>query len=227
MEFKQLDFFEETGKKDSRGMVELKSIDFRSQIGFYKELKDVQGANDLTDKAYELLHYLYTNHARPEDGFIHAKQLARLLGYYETRELRKLCAEIDHKTELVVYSSVYGYKLASNDAEMAEAIKFALAPAMTAIKRVFAKNKRETLHWLHGFIGNLEKEYKDIGKQGQLQHDHDKESSDDFDEMIREVNHYPEQPLIDYMPSVDERVSKYAEKKRNQNKQQQTHTSDE
>lgn len=226
MQFKQLDFFEETGKKDSRGMVELKTIDFRSQIGFYKELKDVQGANDLTDKAYELLHYLYTNHARPEDGFIHAKQLAKVLGYYDTRELRKLCAEIDHKTELVVYSSVHGYKLASNDDEMKEAIKFALAPAMTAISRVFAKNKRETLHWLHGFIGNLEKEYKDNPKQGQLQHDHDKECKD-VDDVLRTVNHYPEQPHIDYMPSIDERVRAYAEKKKKGIRQPQYTSDDE
>ena len=107
----QLDFFEDNGK-------ELKPIDYSSPIGMYKELKDVQGADKLTDKALELLHYLYLNHARPEDGFIHAKELAGLLGYWDTRELRKLCAEIDLKTEMVIYASQHGYKLASTPDEL-------------------------------------------------------------------------------------------------------------
>lgn len=185
MTIKQLDFFEEE-KKD--GMTTLKSVDYTSQVGLYKELKDVKGIENLSEKSLLLLHYLYTNHSKPTDNFIHAKLLVAHLGFWDTREVRACCAEIDHKTELVIYASQKGYKLASNDYEMKQAIKFSLAPAMTSIRRVFAKNKRETLSWLHGFLSNLEKEFGGI-KQGQQEIILDEES----EETQRSVNHFPEQ----------------------------------
>jgi len=191
----QLEMFE-----DSQDNKELKPIDYSKPIGMYKELKDVAGVNDLSEKGLELLHYLYTNHARAEDGFIHAKQLAGLLGFWDTRELRKLTAEIDAKTELVIYASQNGYKLASTPLEIDMAVKFALAPAMTSIRRVFAKNKQTTLHWLHGFLTNLEKEFGGIS-QGQQQVDEDMEQ--------REVDHYPEQPFKENVLPINQRIQAY------------------
>ena len=191
----QLEFFEES--KDGK---ELKTIDYSKVIGIFKEIKDIAGVSELSEKALELLHYLYMNHAREEDGFIHAKQLAGLLGYWDTRELRKLCAEIDTKTELVIYASQNGYKLASSEREMEQAIKFALAPAMTSIRRVFAKNKKTTLHWLHGFLTNLEKEFGGIS-QGQQQADENMEQ--------REVDHYPEQPFKENVFPINQRIQEY------------------
>ncbi len=212
MNITQLDFFEDaTTEKGKRGG--LKPIDYSSPVGMYKELKDVEGVNLLTDKALDLLQYLYVHHAQETDGFIHANQLAHLLGYMDTRELRKLCAEIDTKTELVIYASQHGYKLAASQIEMREAIKFALAPAMTSIRRVFAKNKQETLHWLHGFLGNLEKEFGGV-VQGQLQHD---DTSDDNTTMLREVNHFPKQTFKEYVAPVEDRIKDYE----NEQKQRQ------
>lgn len=179
----QLDMFEEAV---SNGKRDLKPIDYSKSIGMYRAIKDVEGVDQLSEKGMQALNYLYNYHSQPIDGFIHAMKLAGLLGMYDTREVRKIMAEIDHKTELVVYASQNGYKLASNEKEIEEAVKFALAPAMTSIRRVFAKSKKETLHWLHGFIGNLEKEFGGIA-QGQLQHDIQSD-----EKPIREVNHYPD-----------------------------------
>jgi hypothetical protein len=191
----QLEMFEES--QDSK---ELKPIDYSKPIGMYKELKDVRGIENMSEKGLELLHYLYTNHARAEDGFIHAKQLAGLLGFWDTRELRKLCAEIDFNTELVVYASQNGYKLASTPLEIEMAVKFALAPTMTSIKRVFAKNKEETLHWLHGFLTNLEKEFGGV-VQGQQQIDENLEQ--------RGVSHYPDQPFKEHVLPIGQRIQAY------------------
>ena len=191
----QLEMFEES--QDSK---ELKPIDYSKPIGMYRELKDVKGVQDLSDKALELLHYLYINHSNVEDGFIHAKQLAGLLGYWDTRELRKLCAEIDLNTELVIYASQKGYKLASTPLEIEMAVKFALAPTMTSIHRVFAKNKEETLHWLHGFLTNLEKEFGGV-VQGQQQIDENVEQ--------RGVNHFPEQPHRETYVPLNKRIQNY------------------
>ncbi len=196
----QLGMFKDTvtnGKRD------LKAIDYSAPIGMYKELKDVKGVSELSENSLALLHYLYMHHAREEDGFIHAKELAFKMGYMDTREIRKCCAEIDFKTELVVYASQYGYKLVSSQREMLEAIKFALAPAMTSIRRVFGKNKQSTLNWLHGFIGNLEKEFGGI-TQGQQQVDDDMS--------LREVNHFPKQPFRDSVLPVSERLDEYLKK---------------
>ena len=197
----QLDMFNDVVTKGKR---DLKPIDYTSPVGMYKELAQVQGVNELSEKTLELLHYLYMHHAREEDGFIHAHQLMGLMKVGDTRDIRKMCAEIDIKTELVVYASQYGYKLASSEREMNEAIKFALAPAMTSIRRVFAKNKKSTMTWLHGFIGNLEKEFGGI-TQGQQQVD------DDMTQ--REVNHYPNQPFRDNVLPVSERLDEYVKNK--------------
>jgi len=178
-------------------------INWNNIIGIDRDMVNVKGYGDLTDKAQELLKYLIYNHARPEDGFIHANKLAHLLGLYtDTRTLRKLCAEIDYKTEYVIYSSQDGYKLAGSDREMEQAIKFALAPAMTSIRRVFTKNKRDGMKWLHGFLGNLEKEF-DCAIQGQQELDVDNNLEQ------REVNHYPKRPDYEYIPTIEERAAYY------------------
>ena len=189
----QLGMFNDTYKN---GKKELETIDY--QIGIYKDIAHIKGVNELTDKGLELLNYLYQHHSREEDGFIHASDLAKELKIYDTREIRKICAEIDLKTELVIYASQDGYKLVASEREMERAIKFALAPAMTSIRRVFAKNKKETLHWLHGFLGNLEKEFGGIA-QGQQQYDDEKGE-------MREVNHYPDAPFISEYKSVKQRL---------------------
>lgn len=207
MNITQLEFFEEA--TNDKGKRDLKPIDYASPIGMYKELADVRGVNDLSDKCMEALHYLYVNHAHPEDGFIHADKFRKLLGLGDTREVRKIMMEIDMKTELVVYASQNGYKLVGSDIEMKEAIKFALAPAMTSIRRVFAKNKRETLHWLHGFLGNLEKEFGGIA-QGQQQYDENMDQ--------REVNHYPAQPFKEYVAPIDERIKEYEQRSKKTDK---------
>jgi len=178
------------------GKIELKPYDFRNAIGQDRDMADIDGYDRLTDQAQELLKYLLRNHSNETDKFIHAIDLTKLLKLQDTRTLRKLCAEIDHKTELIVYASQQGYKLASTDIEIRNAIKFALAPVMTSIRRVFAKNKKETLHWLHGFIGNLEKEYGGY-VSGQKQ----------FDENgnIREVKHLPpEREMPEYVYDYEE-----------------------
>jgi len=214
MTIKQLDFFEEDCKKN--GIVELKAIDYKSQIGVYKELKDIKGVDLLSEKSLKLLHYLYTNHSKPADNFIHAKLLVAHLGFFDTREIRSCCSEIDHKTELVIYASQKGYKLASNDKEMEQAIKFALAPAMTSIKRVFAKNKRQTLNFLHGFLTNLQREYGGI-VQGQQEFVID--SEEENNELIRTVNHYPEaseDDVFDEKLSANQKVINYAREQRKQ-----------
>jgi len=194
----QLDMFETAYIK---GKEELKTVDY--SIGIYHEIAHIKGVNDLSENALTLLHYLYLNHSRPEDGFVHADLVAGLLGYYDTREVRKITTEIDMKTELVIYASQKGYKLASNDNEIEEAIKFALAPAMTSIKRVYAKNKRASNIWLHGFLGNLEKEFGGV-TNGQQQID------DDLNQ--RTVNHYPKTPFREYVPEVKERIENYKHK---------------
>jgi len=197
----QLSLFEEKETIEKGKLTRSYEINWHNIIGVDKGMENVKGYVDLSDKAQELLKYLIINHAKQEDGFIHAEKLCGLMKIWSgTRELRKLCAEIDFNTEYVVYSSQNGYKLAANRFEIGEAVKFALAPAMTAIRRTFAKNKIETLHWLHGFIGNLEKEFGG-NIQGQ------KEMTEDME--IREVNHYPERADIDYMPSIDERIEYY------------------
>lgn len=195
----QLDMFND--KIDtSKGKYEevLEPIDYTTQIGIYKELKDVKGVENLSDKAMEMLHYLYTNHAGEYDGFIHAQKLAGLLGYYDTREIRKLRAEINEKTELVVYSSQHGYKLASNELEIEEAVRFALAPALRMIKQAIAisKNKSQA-RMLQGFIGNVEKEFGG-NVTGQKQYDDDME--------LREVNHFPKQPFTENVLPINERI---------------------
>ena len=181
-------------------------IQWENIIGSDNYMSDVFGYIDLSEKAQELLKYLMMNHINEEDGFIHAGLLAHTIGLgLDTRTLRKLCAEIDYKTEYVVYASQEGYKLVSSDREMQEAVKFALAPAMSSIRRVFAKNKRETLHWIHGFLGNLEKEF---GGQPNYQQQFD----DDLNQ--REVNHFPKTTFIEEMPSIEDRVEYYNQEKK-------------
>lgn len=183
---------------------DLKVIDYSGAIGMYAELRDIRGVDKLTEKGLEALHYLFLNHAHPEDGFIPAKAFAKLLGFYDTRDVRKLMNEIDTTTDLVVYASQNGYKLASNEKEIDEAIRFALAPALTTIKRVMAKSKNSSKSKLmQGYIGNIEKLYGGHA-QGQLTFD---------DEGIKEIDHFPCQPFVEYMGSVDERVRNYEEKK--------------
>lgn len=184
---------------------DLKPVDFNSPIGMYGELKDVKGVQELSEKGLEALHYLFMNHARPEDGFIPAKAFAHMLGFFDTRDVRKLMNEIDLKTDMVVYASQHGYKLASNENEIDEAIRFALAPALTTIKRVMAKSKNQSkARLMQGYIGNIEKLYGGHA-QGQLTFD---------EEGIKEVDHYPNQPFTEYMPPVSERVKKYEEMKK-------------
>lgn len=194
-EMTQLDFFDD----------DLKPIDYSAPIGIYKELKDVKGVQELSEKGLEALHYLYINHAHPEDGFIPAKSFAHMLGLFDTREVRKLMNEIDTKTDMVVYASQRGYKLASSEIEIDMAIRFALAPALTTIKRVMAKSKNVSkARLMQGYIGNIEKLYGGHA-QGQLTFD---------DEGIKEVDHYPNQPFVEYNAPIDERIKKYEEMKK-------------
>ena len=194
----QLELFEDTVKDGKR---DLKPIDYSSPIGMYKELKDVKGVEELSEGCLSMLHYLYLNHSRPEDGFIPAKVLAGLFGYHDTRDIRKYCTEIDMKTELVIYASQYGYKLASNEYEIDQAVRFALAPALTTIKRVIAKSKNESkAKLMQGYIGNMEKLYGGIA-QGQQQVDENMEQST--------VNHYPEQPHVDEVLPINKRIQAY------------------
>jgi hypothetical protein len=192
----QLEMFEDS--KDSK---ELKPIDYSKPIGMYKELKDVKGVQDLSEDCLSILHYLYLNHSRPEDGFIPAKVLAGLFGYHDTRDIRKCCTEIDMKTELVVYASQHGYKLASNEYEIDQAVRFALAPALTTIKRVIAKSKNESkAKIMQGYIGNMEKLYGGIA-QGQQQADENMDLST--------VSHYPDQPFKEHVLPIGQRIQAY------------------
>lgn len=194
----QLDMFEEA--TNDKGKRDLKPIDYSSPIGMYKELADIRGVNDLTDKAMEALHYLVLNHAHPEDGFIPADKFRKMLHLGDTREVRKLMNEIDTKTDMVVYASQNGYKLASNDLEIDEAIRFALAPALTTIKRVMAKSKNSSkARLIQGFVGNIEKIYGGHAQGQQV-----------IDDV--EVNHYPPQPFVEYVAPVDERIKNYENK---------------
>lgn len=209
MNITQLEFFEDVTTDDGkRGG--LKPIDFTKPIGMYKELKDIRGVDDLTDKALELLHYLYKNHARPEDGFINAKKLAGALGYWDTREIRKLCTEIDIKTDVVIYPSQNGYKIASNDEEIDNAIWFALRPLLTVAKRVAAKSKNQSkAKMLQGFIGNLEKEFG-----GHVDGQQVLDVNGDGDLEQNEVNHFPKQPFVEYMPPIDERIKEHEDEQK-------------
>jgi hypothetical protein len=200
----QLEIFSDKEIIDKGKRTNSYEINWNNIIGVDSNMKDVKGYEDLSDKAQDALKYLILNHAHPEDGFIHAARFAHILGLgLDTRTLRKLMAEIDYKTEYVVYPSQHGYKLAASKREIEEAVKFALAPAMTAIRRTYAKNKIETQEWLHGFLGNLAKEFGGV-VQGQ------QEMTDDME--LRTVNHYPKVADTDYMPSVEERENFYENK---------------
>jgi len=200
----QLELFEDS---TTNGKRDLKPIDYTTPIGMYKEIAHIKGVHDLSERAMMLLHYLYLYHSRPEDWFIHAKLLSGFMGFHDTRELRKLCAEIDEKTELVVYASQNGYKLASTPREIEEAIRFALAPALTTLKRVHAKSKTKHHQWLHGYITNLLKEYGGYA-QGQQQMDY--ETDEELNPSgLRSVDHYPEQPYQEDIKKVEDRIREY------------------
>jgi hypothetical protein len=201
----QLSLFEEKQTKDKGRMTTTYEINWHNIIGSDKAIGDIKGYNKLSEKGKQLLKYLYVNHYKPEDGFIPAKKLAYLLGYYDTREIRLLCAEIDEETELVIYSSQYGYKIASNEREIDEAVRFALAPALTTIKRVIAKSKNESkAKMLQGYVGNMEKLYGG-NVHGQMEID---ENLD-----IRPINHFPNKTSVDYMPGINERIEYYEKNK--------------
>jgi hypothetical protein len=191
----QLDMFNEAYEK---GKKELKPVDYTSQIGVYHEIAHIKGIQEMSEKGLQLLHYLYVNHARPEDEFIHAKHLAYLLNWNDTRDIRLYASEIDYKTDLVVFSSQDGYKLASSEKDIIEAVKFAIAPALTILKRSIAKNKVADDKWLQGYIGNKMKE-KDVAIQGQQQIDIDLLD-------IIEVNHYADSDFKEYQKSVQQMV---------------------
>jgi hypothetical protein len=191
----QLDMFNEAYEK---GKKELKPVDYTSQIGIYHEIAHIKGIQDMSEKGLQLLHFLYVNHSRPEDEFIHAKELAYLLKWHDTRDIRLYASEIDYKTDLVVFSSQDGYKLASSEKDIIEAVKFAIAPALTILKRSIAKNKVADDKWLQGYIGNKMKE-KDVAIQGQQQIDIDLLD-------IIEVNHYADSDFKEYQKSVQQMV---------------------
>lgn len=194
----QLDMFNETYKGGKR---DIEPIDYASQIGIYHEIAHIKGVNDLSENGLRMLHYLYLNHSHAEDGFIHAKDLASILGLYDTRDIRKHSNEIEDKTELVIYACQNGYKLASNESEIEAAVRFALAPALTTIKRVIGKSKNKSkAKMMQGYIGNIEKLYGG-NAEGQ------QEIDDDLNQ--RTVSHLPNTPFKEFVPSVKERIEAY------------------
>lgn len=209
----QLDMFNdvtnESGKRD------LKPIDFTAPIGMFKELDGIRGVDKLSEKALETLHYLVLNHARPEDGFIHSKQLAFMLNIFDTRELRKYLSEIDMVTDVVIYTdTARGHKIASSAIEIELAIKKALAPVLTSIERVIAKAKTKNIDkMLQGYIGNVQKLYDCVAQGQQVL---DKNGDGELEQ--KEINHYPPQPFVEYMPPIDERIKAYEKRNNKSNK---------
>jgi len=181
-------------ENQQESMTPTKSFAWHNLVGserfFFESIK---GYDKLSEYAQRLVRFYIQGDVRiPDsptfyrdiDGFISAKALAYFMGFHDTRPLRQHNAEIDEKTELVVWGSQYGYKLCATDKDIDKAVVFSIRPALTALKHVMYKSKNRNLNkMLHGFIENQNKKIESI-PQGQKQYDLD----DDMN--LREVNHF-------------------------------------